>query len=92
MFLTLLPYLTVAANLVRAFRRRAVVSAASESTRSFGFTNTLIASIVISQDMVGDTVYLMLEGSAGVYRGERDFPPASRQCFRRPQCLAIRPS
>lgn len=27
-------------------------------------------SIVIRQDMVGDTVYLMLEGSAGVYRGE----------------------
>jgi hypothetical protein len=46
-------WLAVAANLVRAFRRRAVVSAASESTRSFGFTNTLIASIVIASLVFG---------------------------------------
>jgi diguanylate cyclase (GGDEF)-like protein len=29
-------------------------------------------SIVIRQDQVGDKVYLMLEGSAGIYRGECD--------------------
>lgn len=31
-------------------------------------------SIVIHQDLAGDTVYLMLEGSAGVYRGESEPP------------------
>ena len=30
--------------------------------------------IVIHQDQVGDTVYLMLEGSAGIYRSESDPP------------------
>jgi diguanylate cyclase (GGDEF)-like protein len=31
-------------------------------------------SIIIRQDQVGDKVYLMLEGSAGIYRGESDPP------------------
>ena len=30
--------------------------------------------VVIHQDQVGDTVYLMIEGSAGVYKGENDPP------------------
>jgi EAL domain-containing protein (putative c-di-GMP-specific phosphodiesterase class I) len=30
--------------------------------------------VVIRQDQVGDKVYLMLEGSAGIYRGESDPP------------------
>ena len=36
--------------------------------------NVASGSIVIRQDHVGDKVYLMLEGSAGIYRGEGDPP------------------